>query len=249
VGRRDFLGRTRTCGLARDAYGVLDRRSASPRKPRRQSSRSMPRGVLPGQGCRVVDLRGSVCRPQVRRARAVRCWTSGAARTSPRALWRVEPPGTRAESWIAGAYPCEPRRQSPRCALRNVFPGQRRCEWTAGCSGSASSTCQLGGGCHLSSQSGPAPAGPGPVRTRAAALAAPEPRRGLPAGGSQPGQSGRRPVSPTSRGGTIRASGHHVIRRWGTLTDGCPATLAGLGGGPGTGRTYGRAGTAPRVGS
>ena len=83
MGRRDFLGRTRTCGLARDAYGVLDRRSASPRKPRRQSSRSMPRGVLPGQGCRVVDLRGSVCRPQVRRARAVWCWTSGVARTSP----------------------------------------------------------------------------------------------------------------------------------------------------------------------
>ena len=112
-------------------------------------------GALPGQGCRVADLRGPVCRPQVRRASAVRGGTSGAARTASRALWRVELPGTRAESWIAGAYPCEPRRQSPRCTLRNVLPGQRRCEWTAGYSGSASSTGQLGGRCHLISHSGP----------------------------------------------------------------------------------------------
>jgi hypothetical protein len=82
-------------------------------------------GALPGQGCRVADLRGPVCRPQVRRASAVRGGTSGAARTASRALWRVELSGTRAESWIAGAYPGEPRRQSPRCTLRNVLPGQR----------------------------------------------------------------------------------------------------------------------------
>ena len=58
-GRRVILARTRTCGPTRDAFGVLDRRSVSPRKPRRQSPWCLQRGVLPGQCCRVADRRGA----------------------------------------------------------------------------------------------------------------------------------------------------------------------------------------------
>ena len=76
-GRRVNLARTRTCGPTRDTFGVLDRRSVSPRKPRRQSLWSVPRGVLPGQCCRVVDRRGAPFVVLGRRARAARSRTCG----------------------------------------------------------------------------------------------------------------------------------------------------------------------------